>query len=299
MAARPTLINPLLQALGWDPADPSLVALEYRAGVGWADYALKGPGNRSAAVIEAKRLGTFVENHLDQAVGYCIQEGIAYAGVTDGNHWQLYRTFDPRPLAEKIVLDVRIDNTSAHKLALQLLLLWQPNLASGQPVVANQPVLDPALAPLPIAPVDPTPTDATEESGAKPDSGETESFRWLPLPEYNPPIGSKAPIAIKFPDDAEFAIGSWKQLPKVVADWLYAKQLLTLETLPIVSGHKGFAANDEPAMRNGQPMRTYDRIGRGDIFINVHLSAVAARGNARKMLEHCAVDPADVRVRVD
>ncbi|MXZ90286.1 MAG: hypothetical protein F4W95_04680 [Chloroflexi bacterium] len=92
---RTTLINPLLKVLGWDPADPGLVTLEYRTDVGWADYALKSQGNQPSAVIEAKRLGTFVDNHLGQAVGYCIQQGIAYAGVTDGNHWQLYRTSNP------------------------------------------------------------------------------------------------------------------------------------------------------------------------------------------------------------
>ena len=159
---RTTLINPLLQVLGWDPADPGLVALEYRAGVGWADYALKGLGNQPAAVIEAKRLGTFVENHLDQAVGYCIHQGIAYAGVTDGNHWQLYRTFDQRPLAEKIVLDVRIDNTPAHEVALKLLLLWRPNVASGQPVTASQPLFDWTTVPQPAVTVEPKTPPVTE-----------------------------------------------------------------------------------------------------------------------------------------
>ena len=454
---RTTLINPLLQALGWDPADPGLVTLEYRAGVGWADYVLKGPGNRPAAVVEAKRLGTFVENHLDQAVGYCIQQGIAYAGVTDGNHWQLYRTFDQRPLAEKIILDVRIDNTPAHECALQLLLLWRPNLELGRPVAANKPILAPMPAPPPElaetmqpapaapAPMGPTPPssepaasvytapppaisgwtpfssyqrgdkpptamrfpDGTEStvrlwrhmveqtaswlwstgklhrqnvpvksrgtrhivsldavhsdgrtfhsdhpvpntplryegniggptpvdhaksllqhcnvdletvlvmtgmpapSGAAPITSASLAAAdealgavevgWVPLPGFNPPAGSNAPAAIRFPDSTESAIDSWRRLPRAVADWLYAKQLLTLETLPIVSGRRGFAANDKPVMRDGQPMTTYDTIGRGDIFINVHLSAVSARGNARKMLEHCGIDPATVHLQV-
>ena len=45
-------------------------------------------------------------------------------------------------------------------------------------------------------------------------------------------------------------------------------------------------------------MTTYDTIGHGDIFINVHLSAVSARGNARKMLEHCGVSPDTVQLQV-
>ena len=41
---RVALIDPLLTALGWDVADPALVTPEYRTDVGWADYALQGPG---------------------------------------------------------------------------------------------------------------------------------------------------------------------------------------------------------------------------------------------------------------
>ncbi|MCE2500785.1 MAG: hypothetical protein J4G13_07990 [Dehalococcoidia bacterium] len=125
-----------------------------------------------------------------------------------------------------------------------------------------------------------------------------DSKGWVPLPDFNPPAGSNAPAAIKFPDGTEVAIDSWRRLPRAVADWLFSKQMLTLETLPIVSGRRGFAVNDKPVMRDGQPMTTYDTIGCGDIFINVHLSAVSARGNARKMLEHCGIDSATVQLQV-
>ena len=162
---RAALIDPLLTALGWDTADPALVTPEYRVDVGWADYALAGVGNQPVAVIEAKRLGSIVENHLEQAVGYCIQQGIAYAGVTDGNRWQLYRTFEPVPLAEKLVLDVSIATTAPHESALKLLLLWRPNLASGRPVAANEPILVANLDDPPVISDAPSPTpvlDGTE-----------------------------------------------------------------------------------------------------------------------------------------
>ncbi len=86
---RVALIDPLLTALGWDVSDPGVVTAEYRNDSGWADYALLALGNRPAAIVVAKRLGSFVENHLDQMVGYCIAQGVAYAAVTDGNDWQL------------------------------------------------------------------------------------------------------------------------------------------------------------------------------------------------------------------
>ena len=64
-------------------------------------------------------------------------------------------------------------------------------------------------------------------------------YSWVPLPDFNPPRGSKPPKAIKFPDEAVTDIGSWRQLPGAVAEWLYARQLLTLETLPNFSGTRG------------------------------------------------------------
>lgn len=54
---RSALINPLLKALGWDPADPALVSQEYQTGHGDADYALLGLDARPVAFIEAKELG--------------------------------------------------------------------------------------------------------------------------------------------------------------------------------------------------------------------------------------------------
>ena len=277
---RTTLINPLLKVLGWDPADPGLVTLEYRTDVGWADYALKSQGNQPSAVIEAKRLGTFVDNHLGQAVGYCIQQGIAYAGVTDGNHWQLYRTFEPVALPEKCVLDIQIANTPAHEVALKMLLLWHPNLAPGQPVAANSPVLehgnsDQSPAPLP-----------------QPPAG------WVSLSKYDLPGGTPPPTAIRFPDRTETPINKWKQLPTAVANCLYDEQRLTLEMLPVLSGSVRFAANDKPITHNGQPMKYYEAVGSGEIFIDVDLSAYSSRHNSRKMLERCGVDPASVHLQV-
>ena len=291
---RTTLINPILQALGWDPADPGLVALEYRAGVGWADYALKGQGNQPAAVIEAKRLGTFVEHHLDQAVGYCIQQGIAYAGVTDGNHWQLYRTFDPRPLAEKIVLDVRIDNTPAHKLALQLLLLWRPNLASGQPVAASEPILDPhPPEPTPLLPV-PTPVPLHPN----PAQG------WVELSSYQP--GEKMPVAIQLPDGTECQVRLWLDLPWHSAAWLWATGKLNRNNLPVGvgGGGKRYIVNVQPVHSDSKPFNSNRKtqpppIPGTPLHFERKFSGRNHVKNAIKLLQHCGVDLAAVQLQIE
>ena len=67
---RMALIDPLLQALGWDVADPGLVTPEYSAGNGRADYALLGGNGNPAAFIEAKHFGEPLERpqHTEQEV---------------------------------------------------------------------------------------------------------------------------------------------------------------------------------------------------------------------------------------
>ena len=64
-ATRQVLIDPMLLELGWDVSDPDQVALEYSAGSGRADYALK-LNDAYVAVIEAKNLG--IQEEYDDPV---------------------------------------------------------------------------------------------------------------------------------------------------------------------------------------------------------------------------------------
>ena len=218
---RMALIDPLLTALGWDTSDPALVTPEYRVDAGWADYALRSGGENPAAVVEAKRLGSFVENHLDQAVGYCITQGIPYAAVTDGNNWQLYRTFEPVPLAEKRVLDVSVNGAAAHECALQFLLLWRSNLSTGHPVEPNRPVVGTSSSSPPQPPSKPPPS--TEDG-------------WVGLSEFTPVSGTKPPSNMGFPDGSKSPITLWRQLEQHTVVWLWQNKLLNSRQRP--SGRK-------------------------------------------------------------
>lgn len=141
---RVALIDPVLTALEWDVSDPGLVTPEYNVGQGRADYALNGSeSNRiPAAIVEAKRLNHALnDGERMQMLNYASARGIRHAAVTDGNVWELYEVFKPVPLEDRRMLNVKIVSTPAHHLALQLLLLWRPNLASGVPVPAQEPIL--------------------------------------------------------------------------------------------------------------------------------------------------------------
>ncbi len=140
---RTALIDPLLTALGWDVSDPGLVTPEYNVGQGRADYALiNGSDIIPAAIVEAKKLNYALNNdERMQMLNYANARGVRYAALTDGDIWELYEVFKQAPLEGRRRLSVKITSTPAHQLALQLLLLWRPNLASGGPVAAQEPVL--------------------------------------------------------------------------------------------------------------------------------------------------------------
>ncbi|MYC50441.1 MAG: hypothetical protein F4X50_09275 [Synechococcus sp. SB0662_bin_14] len=139
---RVALIDPLLTALGWDVSDPGLVTPEYSVGQRRADYALNGSDAIPAAMVEAKRLNYALnEDERMQMLNYANARGVRYAAVTDGDIWELYEVFKYATLEDRRLLSVKITSTPAHQLALQLLLLWRPNLASGAPVPAQEPVL--------------------------------------------------------------------------------------------------------------------------------------------------------------
>lgn len=198
---RMALIDPLLRALGWDTEDPALVLPEYESS-GRADYALLGSTGKPSAVIEAKKLGESLANHRGQMVNYANMSGIPYAGLTDGNIWEFYDVFDRKPLDERRLLDVSISNVEAYQCALKLLLLWRPNLASGQPLQPSAPVLaesaerEPPPVPGPLLePIAPPPTEG-----------------WMALSELGDPTHTPSPSAIRFPDGQEAAVKSWKSL---------------------------------------------------------------------------------------
>ncbi len=327
---RAALIDPLLTALGWDVSDPALVTPEYGGGGGWADYALAGVGIQPAAVIEAKKLGSIVENHLDQAVTYCIREGIAYAGVTDGSHWQLYRTFDPVPLAEKLVLDVSIADLPPHEAGLKLLMLWRENLETGRPVASNQPVLNssnqPQVSEQSRVPVYPSPNPqsvqaissnsaipagVTTRRAAPPappwviqsnpeiSAGVTAQAGWVSLSSISSASVGKKPREIRFSDGETRSIRAWSHVLAEAADWLVRTGKLTSQQCPVgrESGSR-FLVNTIPVHKKGSAFTRPRTISKG-LFLDTNHTAFDCVDLAKFLLQELGVAPESVEVRLE
>ena len=284
---RMALIDPLLHALGWDVSDPGVVTPEYKVAGVLADYALLRPDGRPAATVEAKRLGAGLVSHRMQMLNYANADGIAYAGLTDGNHWEMYNVFQQATLNERRILEVSIADAPAHESALKLLLLWRPNLASGQPVPAGTPIVGETAGPTP------TPDDVEQ-----PPMPQLVSADWVELSEYNPPTGAVCPTSIRFWDGSERPLNKWYEILTGVIEKLYAEQWLTLEDVPIGWSRKTYSVHTEPVHPTGKQFRYYKSIEGTPLVVNVNLSAMRIRKLTEKLLHRFGQKSANVYLRI-
>jgi predicted transport protein len=102
------LIEPMLNALGWNPFDLDVVQREVKVYDGtFLDYALKHEGT-ARIYVEAKALG---ENLADpkfvaQAVNYANNDGVLWCVLTNGWRWQAYKTNEPVAMDRKLLFEV-------------------------------------------------------------------------------------------------------------------------------------------------------------------------------------------------
>ncbi len=288
---RMALVDPLLQALGWDVSDPAVVTPEYRVTGGLADYALLRSDQQPAATVEAKKLGERLASHQMQMLNYANASGIDFAALTDGDHWELYDVFQRGTLEERRMLDVSISRNPVHEVALKLLLLWRPNLTSGQPVKAGEPIVKAEPSATAPAEAEPAPAAAPESPG------------WVPLMDYEKSeyAGSSGcrPSAIRFWDGSVRSVRRWTQVLTATVEKLYSEKLLTESHSPILSRNgSNHLVNTEPVHPNGEQFSRARRIDGTPLFVFVHGDSNALRSRTRRLLRLHGPKPPKVELQV-
>lgn len=300
---RMALINPLLQTLEWDTADPALVTPEYASDSGPVDYALRSSGDKPTAFIEAKKLGESLSKHREQMVRYANIDGVPYAGLTDGNYWEFYEVFKEKRLEDRRLLQISIAQDPTHECALKLLLLWRPNLSFVQPTQTNKPILvaepesnpEPAKAPESTPESNPEPTKATPSSTPEPKNTEWVALSAMFRGRVSGGAGDP-PLAIKFPDESKNGIQVWKDVLVNTAEWLYSKGLLT-NNVPVLSKTKGhYIVNTNKEHPDGSPFKRPQRLKEG-LWVEARGGQNAIR-TTRHLLRACGQNPAEVWVLV-
>lgn len=108
-----TLIEPVLDALGWDTRDVEEVAREFRLRssdkpVDYGLLQLRGP----RLFVEAKALGENLDDHrwANQIMGYASVAGVAWIVLTNGDEYRIYNSHAAVPIDQKMFRSVKISD---------------------------------------------------------------------------------------------------------------------------------------------------------------------------------------------
>lgn len=107
------LIEPLLGALGWSPADLDVVEREVKVFDGtFLDYALKVAGG-SRIYVEAKAIGGNLNDpkFIAQTINYANNDGILWCVLTNGTRYRVYKTNEPVAMDQKLLFEVDLTDT--------------------------------------------------------------------------------------------------------------------------------------------------------------------------------------------
>jgi hypothetical protein len=126
-----SLIEPLLECLGWDIRDLDSVQREYRnkSRDNPVDYALKLL-RRPRLFIEAKSLGENLSDRkwISQVLGYAAVAGVEWCVLTDGNEYRIYNATAAVDAEEKLFRKVCVADEDAAVVASTLHLISRCNL---------------------------------------------------------------------------------------------------------------------------------------------------------------------------
>ena len=251
---------------------------EYKSGNGRADYAMVPGSGPPSLVIEAKSLLTPTENAIEQTINYCIQDGIDYFIITNGDDWEAYETHRRGPMQEKRVTAFKITDMS-QSTVMGMLWLWRGNFKSGDPV----------------GPV----THTTEDETGTPEQGDvTETAvnksNGDSLNELTDVTGRAAPQFMSFPDGTQKPVSKWNRIQIAAVEWLVETGRLNESDCPLTNSRRTHLVHTSPYRRDGKRFTQPAPIGQ--FWIDGHASAHNHVSRAKDILDAAGVDPATIFV---
>jgi len=126
-----SLIEPVLEALGWDVRDPDEVFREYKAKSvdSPVDYALTIL-RKPRLFVEAKGLGETLTNRkwVSQVLSYATVAGVEWCVLTDGDEYRLYNASAPLDAEEKLLWRIKLSEHDENEAVKTLTLISRSNM---------------------------------------------------------------------------------------------------------------------------------------------------------------------------
>ena len=130
------IILRVLQELGWDTWDTTVVWPEYQTGQGRADFALCHPPSKPAVFIEVKQPGK-AEDAVRQALQYAFDTGVPFIVLSDGRTWNFYLPAEKGSYEDRRIYKLDLFERPATEAAERLdLYLSRARVESGEALEA-------------------------------------------------------------------------------------------------------------------------------------------------------------------
>jgi len=141
-AVRVAVVDSVLRALGWDPADPSTFKPEFAVGKRKVDYALFGHG-KPLVFIEAKHSDVKIGKGEDQLFSYANNQGVPLLVLTNGWNWDFYLSMAAgRPPDRRFYsLDLRVGDNVANYVEFLEQHLRKDRVVSGKAKLSAEDIL--------------------------------------------------------------------------------------------------------------------------------------------------------------
>src|SRR5262245_32972045 len=126
-----SLVEPMLEALGWDIRDPDEVHREFKPTTQDkpVDYSLNLL-RKPRLLVEAKGLGETLSDRkwIGQVLGYATVAGAEWCVLTDGNEYRFYNATVPLDADEKLFFQIRLADGNEAEAADTLALVSRSNM---------------------------------------------------------------------------------------------------------------------------------------------------------------------------
>ncbi|HVL12633.1 MAG TPA: hypothetical protein VM529_08715, partial [Gemmata sp.] len=130
-----SLIEPVLEALGWDTRDPEQVRREFKTTpkdnpVDYAHLHMRQP----RLMVEAKGLGEALDDQkwVGQILGYAAVGGALWCVLTNGEEYRIYNATAPVAAADKLLCRVSLTADAGEQSAQLLSLISRANLGENR-----------------------------------------------------------------------------------------------------------------------------------------------------------------------
>ena len=284
---RISLIDPVLNALGWDVSDPTSVTLEHELGSRRADYALLDEDGKPKVFIEAKRLSANLESEefQEQVFTYAIVQKLKYVALTDGNRWILEDLQARLNGGESRILDITLSTETPEISARRIQL-------RGDGVLLFEQAGSPREQPL--SSVVQADSCATKPDISSVDIGPSFEKDWISLANFGTLGEIKRISQMYIPDKGKIRLLSSSEFMVETAEWLIRMARLDPRICPIFHG-RYLVIHTVLRSLYGSP--SPHRLSNGLYLYKTHWHLNTLLNNTKFLVEHCNQNPASILLK--